>query len=49
LIITIIIIITLSDTEFAAAEHLVPEYTDIFSRAEFDLGHTDMLAHRVDT
>ena len=40
---------TLSGTEFAAAEHLVHEYADVFSRSEFDLGHTDILPHRIDT
>ena len=40
---------TLSAIEFAAAEHLVRDYPDVFSRSEFDLGHTDILLHRIDT
>jgi len=40
---------TLSATEFAAAEHLVHDYADVFSHSEFDLGHTDILPHRIDT
>ena len=40
---------TLSAVEFAAAKHLVLDYADVFSRSEFDLGHTDILPHRIDT
>jgi len=31
------------------AKELVHEYSDIFSRSEFDLGHSDALPHRIDT
>lgn len=40
---------TLSGNEFTAAEHLVRDYADVFSRSDFDLGHSDILPHRIDT
>ena len=40
---------TLSVTERATAEHLVHDFADVFSRSEFDLGHTNLLPHRIDT
>jgi len=35
--------------QFAAAKQLVCEYVDIFSQHDFDLGHCDILPHRIDT
>ena len=35
--------------QFAAAKQLVCDYADIFSQLDFDLGHCDILPHRIDT
>jgi len=39
----------LSECEFSTAKWLVYDYADIFSQSEFDLGHSDLLPHRIDT
>ena len=39
----------LSGHESSVAKQLVYEYSDVFSQSEFDLGHTAVLPHRIDT
>jgi len=40
---------TISGPELSMAKQLVYEYSDVFSRSEFDLGHCAALPHRIDT
>ena len=39
----------ISEHELSLVKELVYEYSDIFSRSEFDLGHCAILPHRIDT